>query len=174
MNFNIKSWVHSAKTGMLMISWRLKQVMTKHNIRADDLAKEMGLGIKAIGRLRKPIMPEINHDKWDALMLALNKLKPKEAPFIRVADLVEHAFTPDELETIARPIVQAKDDNLTANQRRQMIAERANQKSQAEESETDLIGRLPKPTAEELPSHIAKSKLAKSKKRASSGTFKSG
>lgn len=93
-----------------MILWKLKQVMTEYNITAEDLGKEMGLGRKAISNLRQPTMPEINHAKWDLLMLSLNKLKQKDAPIIKVTDLLQHGFTPEELEAIAEyGRLQAKD-----------------------------------------------------------------
>lgn len=58
-----------------LIKWRLREVMARYNIKAIDLAKEMGISPNSVSNLRKGnTMPRLDGDSLNDLCNALNKL----------------------------------------------------------------------------------------------------
>jgi len=58
-----------------LIKWRLREVMARYNIKAIDLAKEMGISPNSVSNLRKGYtMPRLDGDSLNGLCNALNKL----------------------------------------------------------------------------------------------------
>lgn len=82
----------------LLITWKLKQVMTRHKIAAKDLADKLGLSRNSVSHWRKPDMPKLNGEDLNNLLLALNSLRRKERKPIQLSDLLVFSYTLDEAE----------------------------------------------------------------------------
>lgn len=58
-----------------LIKWRLREVMARYQIKAIDLAQEIGVSANAVSNLRKGnSMPRLDGDSLNRLCNALNKL----------------------------------------------------------------------------------------------------
>ncbi|MGH2413545.1 MAG: helix-turn-helix domain-containing protein [Microcystaceae cyanobacterium] len=58
-----------------LIKWRLREIMARYNVKATDLAKEMGISANSVSNLRKGnTMPRLDGDSLNKLCNALNKL----------------------------------------------------------------------------------------------------
>ena len=83
--------------GINLIRWQLIDVMDTYQIRASDLAKEMGLSKNAVSNLRSTTMPRLTGQRLNDLLLGLNRLRPKSAPIIEPKDLICFSLTPAEV-----------------------------------------------------------------------------
>ena len=69
--------------------WRLAELMARHNISGQDLAKALGKSENAISTMkRSKTMPRINGPQLDAITEALTKLSEIGEP-VRGVDLLE-------------------------------------------------------------------------------------
>lgn len=74
-----------------MIKWRLGEVMARYRIKGIELAQVMEISNNAVSNYRKATtMPQINGERFNALLNALNRLKPADEPTIGIADLIEY------------------------------------------------------------------------------------
>ncbi|MCC5640774.1 helix-turn-helix transcriptional regulator [Nostoc sp. CHAB 5844] len=85
-----------------LIKWRLKEVMARHNIKARDLASEMGVSANSVSNLRNArTMPRLDGEILNNLCEALNRL----------AQDLEGEITPSELIGYVRGPNPVVDDN---------------------------------------------------------------
>jgi len=77
-----------------LIRWRLNEVMARHDIRAKELAKEMGVSPTTVSNLRKRSMPRLTEETLDKLCKALNNLSHERTP-ITPGDLIEYTPEPE-------------------------------------------------------------------------------
>lgn len=77
-----------------LIRWRLNEVMARHDIRAKELAEEMGVSPTTVSNLRKRNMPRLTEETLDKLCQALNELS-EEGGLITPGDLIEYTSEPD-------------------------------------------------------------------------------
>jgi len=83
-----------------MIRWRLKEVMARHNIKAIDLAREMGVDTNTVSNLRvAETMPRINGERLNELCYHLNRLRGIPDELISPATLIEYEPEPELYET---------------------------------------------------------------------------
>ncbi len=60
---------------LTLIKWRLREVMARYQIKAIDLAQEMGVSANSVSNLRKGnTMPRLDGDSLNRLCNALNRL----------------------------------------------------------------------------------------------------
>lgn len=79
-----------------LIKWHLREIMARYNVKAIDLAREMGVSNNAVSNLRKAdTMPRIDGETLNKICLSLQRLSRED---VTISDLVE--FIPDE-EAIA-------------------------------------------------------------------------
>ncbi len=78
-----------------LIRWRLNEVMARHDIRAKELAEEMGVSPTTVSNLRKRSMPRLTEETLNKLCKALNKLSHERTP-ITPGDLIEYTPEPEK------------------------------------------------------------------------------
>jgi putative transcriptional regulator len=86
-----------------LIRWNLNEVMARYDIRASDLAQEMGVSNNSVSNLRTRSMPRLSEETLDKLCRALNKLKkpvPGESErLIKPGSLID--YIPNDVATAA-------------------------------------------------------------------------
>ena len=83
-----------------LISWKLREVMDRHGIRATDLAESMGISKNAVSNLRGVDMPRLDGDRLNSLVLSLNQLRRHGSTLITPSDLIGFSLTPDEMKKL--------------------------------------------------------------------------
>lgn len=106
-----------------LIKWRLKEVMARHNIKARDLADEMGVSANSVSNLRNArTMPRLDGEILNNLCEALNRLAQDLEGEITPTDLITYVRGPnpvvDETHEIkaARASTQQKKSPQTNSQ----------------------------------------------------------
>jgi DNA-binding Xre family transcriptional regulator len=86
-----------------LIKWRLKEVMARHDIKAGDLAKCMGVSHNSVANLRRAkTMPRLDGESLNRLCNALNSLAQDLEGEITPVDLITYTkepITPTPAET---------------------------------------------------------------------------
>lgn len=86
--------------GIKLIHWQLKEVMDDHGIRATDLAAAIGVSKNAVSNWRSPVMPAIGGERFNTLVLELNRLRRSDSELIQPSDLIEFSLNPEELKLL--------------------------------------------------------------------------
>jgi len=97
-----------------LIKWRLREVMARYNIKAIDLAQEMGISANAVSNLRKGnTMPRLDGDSLNKLCNALNKLALDLDEEITPVTLIDYTrdLEPDDEQKSARSSLKAQKTN---------------------------------------------------------------
>ncbi|MBD2512642.1 MULTISPECIES: helix-turn-helix domain-containing protein [Nostoc] len=79
-----------------LIKWKLKEVMARHNIKARDLAAEMGVSANSVSNLRNArTMPRLDGEILNNLCECLNRLAQDLEGEITPSDLISYARGPN-------------------------------------------------------------------------------
>ncbi|WP_341532114.1 helix-turn-helix transcriptional regulator (plasmid) [Nostoc sp. UHCC 0302] len=79
-----------------LIKWRLKEVMARHNVKARDLAAEMGVSANSVSNLRNArTMPRLDGEILNNLCESLNRLAQDLEGEITPSDLIGYVRGPN-------------------------------------------------------------------------------
>lgn len=81
-----------------LITWRLKEIMNREGIGTKDLAKRMKLTVRWAQKTRAPVMPGMNQERLEDLLMALNVLRKPGSDIIRIQDLIAFSLTPEQIK----------------------------------------------------------------------------
>lgn len=86
--------IAESSVAQTLIRWCLNEVMARHDIRAKELAEEMGVSPTTVSNLRKRSMPRLTEETLNKLCRALNNLSHERTP-ITPGDLIEYTPEPE-------------------------------------------------------------------------------